>query len=93
MDMLKGLVREFWQWVPKLQFYGVLGLTVVLWLVRKYALSQLVLIVAALAWVLGFAVSRSDMAAGLGSTAVHLGMLVMGAAVVFVFWFVFLRNP
>jgi hypothetical protein len=93
MEMLKGLVLEFWEWVPKWEFYGALGLTAVLWLVRQYALSRLVLIVAAVAWVAGFAISRSDVAAGLGPTVLHFAMLVGGGAAVALFWFLFLRNP
>jgi len=92
MDMLKGLLRAFWEWVPKWQFYGALGLTVVLWLVRKTALSRLVLVVAAVAWGVGFALSRSDMVAGLGATALHLAVFAGGAAAVAFFWFLFIRS-
>jgi len=93
MDVLKGLVYEFWQWVPKWQFYGALGLTVVLWLFRKSALSRLVLIVAAVAWAAGFALHESEMVAGLGATALHFAVFAGGAGAVALFWFLFLRSP
>ena len=93
MEMLKGLAYEFWQWVPKWQFYGAIGLTAVLWFVRQYALSRLVLIVAAVAWVVGFTISRSDAMSRIGPNVLHLAMLAGAAAAVTLFWFLFLRNP
>jgi hypothetical protein len=93
MEMLKGLAREFWLWVPKWQFYGALGLTAVLWLVRQYALSRLVLIVAAVAWAVGFTISRTNVAAGVGPAVLHFAMLAGASAAVALFWFLFLRNP
>jgi hypothetical protein len=93
MEMLKGLAYEFWLWVPKSQFYGALGLTAVLWFVRQYALSRLVLIVAAVAWAVGFTISRSDAVAALGPNVLYFAMLAGAAAAVALFWFLFLRNP
>ena len=92
MEMLKGLA-EFWRWVPKSQFYGALGLAAVLWFVRQYALSRLVLIVAAVAWGVGFALWRWDAVKALGPNVIYFAMLAGGAAAVALFWFLFLRNP
>ena len=93
MEMLRGLTHEFWVWVPKSQLYGALGLAAVLWFVRLYALSRLVLIVAAVAWAVGFTISRSEAVAALGPNLLYFAMLAGGAAAVALFWFLFLRNP
>jgi hypothetical protein len=93
MDILKELAQQFWSWLPKSQLYGALGLAVVLWLVRQYTLSRFVLVVAVVAWVVGFAVSQSNVVAGVGPNVLYVGMLAGAGAAVAIFWFVFLRNP
>lgn len=92
MEFLKQRMLEFWEWVPKWQFYGVLGVAVVLWVVRRYRLTQLVLVVAALAWFVGFVVSRTDVASGIGSNALNFAVLAGGAAAAVLAWFLFIRK-
>ncbi len=92
MEYLKQQVLEFWQWVDKIQFYGVMGLAVVLWVVRRYRLTQLVIVVAALAWFVGFVVSRTDVASGIGSNALNFAVFAGGAVAAVLAWFLFIRK-
>jgi len=92
MEVFKQKLLEFWEWVPKWQFYGALGLAVVLWVVRRYSLAHVVLVVAGLAWFVGFVISRTDMAEGLGTNALNFAVLAGGAAAAVLAWFLFIRK-
>jgi len=91
MELMKQKLLEFWQWIPKWQFYGAMGLAVVLWVVRRYSLATLVVLVAGFAWVLGFIVKHTDVAGGFGTTALGFAM-IGGAAASILAWFLFIRK-
>jgi len=92
MEFLKQKVLEFWEWIPKWQFYGALGLAAILWVVRRYSLAQVVVVVAALAWFVGFALSRSDVGSGFGTNALNFAMLAGAAVAAVLAWFFFIRK-
>lgn len=92
MDLLRQRLSEFWEWVPKWQFYGVLGLAVALWVVRQYALSRVVLVVAGVAWFVGFVVQGTDMGKGLGANVLNFAMLSGGVVAVVLAWYFFVRR-
>ena len=92
MDALLEKLQVFWDWIPKWQFYGAVVLTVLLWVVRQFALSRLVLMVALVAWVIGFTISRTDMAQGFGAHALNFAVLGGGALAVILFWFLLIRK-
>ncbi len=94
MDDLMDKLRAFWEWVriPWWKFYAPLAAAFVLWVVRQFALSRLVLMVALVAWVVGFTVSRTDMAQGFGAQALNFAVLGGGALAVILFWFLLIRK-
>ena len=92
MGSLREIVGAFWDWVPKWQFYPVLVASVALWVVRYFALSKAVILVAAIAWFLTFVVSRTDMGKGIGTNALNFAMLGAGALAVILGWFFFIRK-
>ena len=92
MEFLKQRVLDFWEWVPKWQFYGALGLSVVLWIVRRYSLAQLVIVVAGLAWFVGFVLGRTNVGSTFGSNVMQFGMLTGAALMAVLAWFLFIRK-
>ena len=93
MDLIKQQLLEFWQWIPEWQFYGVIGLAVLLWVVRRYSLAQVIVVVAVLAWFVGFVVHGTDVGAGIGANALNFAVLGGGAVAAVLAWYFFIRKP
>jgi len=94
MDALMEQLGAFWEWVrvPWWKFYAPLAAALVLWVVRRFTLAQLVLLVAVVAWFVGFVVSRTDMGKGFGTTALNFAVMGCGALAVIMFWFFMIRK-
>ena len=92
MDAFLEKLRLFWEWIPKWQFYGAIVLAAVLWVVRQFSVAQVVLVVAAIAWFVGFIISQTDMAEGIGGNALNFAMLGAGALGVILFWYFLIRK-
>ena len=86
---------EFWHWLLERQWqlYGVAFLAILFWIVRRYSLATLIVVVAGFAWFVGFVVSRTDMGAGFGTNALNFAMLGAAALAATMAWFFLIRKP